>query len=182
MKYYNTIQFHHQNLGISAIQDGIKITSSKTNVPYHIVKYHKMKALKPELHPFSHGGRRYTKYNDYTVTIIKSILLILSNMKTTLNINQICDLLNSILLLSSPIKSWNVSKWIDELDLSFKVPSRFQHHKFSDNNMMNYQIFLQLIKDFPLRKIKFIDESHFYPKELQKKKVLSKKGLYFIIK
>jgi len=175
-KYYNSLTFHQTNIALDAISNGIENTSTKYLIPSHITKYYKSKLLNPNLHSHSHGGKRNIKYNESIIILIKIILTLLAQENSTLNVEQICTLLNSALVLPKPIQSWNVRGLLKELGLFFKIPSQFQHHKFTENNMLYYQIYFPIVQHLPLRKIKYLDESHFCPKHLQKKKVLGFKG------
>jgi len=59
---------------------------------------------------------------------------------------------------------------------SWKVPTRFQIHKYTTTNMIRYLNYLQWIQSVPQERLKYTDESHIVSKDLHKKAVLGMKS------
>jgi len=65
------------------------------------------------------------------------------------------------------LKIW---KW------SWKVPAYVQTHKYSISNLTYYGYYILFLKRVDLNKVKFVDESHFVPKNLRSRKVIGMKN------
>lgn len=65
---------------------------------------------------------------------------------------------------------------LKKLGWSWRVPTRFQTHKYTVRNLYYYSQYIQVLTAIPLTKLKFADESHIVWKDLGSKRVLGLKG------
>jgi len=68
------------------------------------------------------------------------------------------------------------ARLLNELGWSWRVPTRYQLAKYTQDNLDRYYIYLHWIQDLDWKRLKFLDESHIVPKSLYKQKVLGIKG------
>lgn len=62
--------------------------------------------------------------------------------------------------------STGTQRLMNDLGWSWRVPTKFQLHKYSASNMAYYCTYLQAIQAIPLEKLKFVDESHIISRDL----------------
>lgn len=65
------------------------------------------------------------------------------------------------------LKSWN---W------TWKVPTYVQLNKYTESNLTYYGYYMLFLKRVDISKLKFVDECHFVPKNLRKRKVIGIKN------
>jgi len=75
-----------------------------------------------------------------------------------------------------------MTRILNKFRWTWKVPTRFQIHKYSAINLIRYMNYLNWISNIPHSKLKFADESHIISKDLTKKRVLGMKHTRVYIK
>jgi hypothetical protein len=75
-----------------------------------------------------------------------------------------------------PIGISTSNRLLKKLGWSWRVPTRFQVHKYTYKNMLYYTKYLQCISEIPIEKLKFVDEAHVFASDLACKRVLGITG------
>lgn len=78
--------------------------------------------------------------------------------------------------LDQDISTGTTRQFLKEMGWSWKVPTRFQIHKYNTHNLLRYFTYLDGVQQIPFEKLKFADESHIISKNLTKRKVLGLKA------
>jgi hypothetical protein len=74
------------------------------------------------------------------------------------------------------------SKLLLKLGWSWKIPVRFQLHKYTLHNLEQYLRYISAVQKLDIMRLRFIDEAHFVSKDLTNGKVLGLVNQYVWLK
>jgi len=161
------------SMGLSAVLHGTTNTAVMFNTSRAHVEYWRKKILDPAFHPNSCGGRRHALFSPEDQQLLENELWKIVQVHPEFTVKEFQDALKekgytlSDRSLRRIFKSW---KW------SWKCPDRKQVDKYKPENIEYYATYLYLVKDIPWKSLKFLDEAHFVPKDLHKRKVIGPIG------
>lgn len=106
---------------------------------------------------------------DELIVVKKSILARMTAMPLT-NEMDLRSYLEST--FQRKLSKGTLYRLLKSLGWSWRVPTKFQIHKYSFANLNYYSSYLQFIQTIPLDMLKFADEAHIVSRDLSKKRVL----------
>jgi len=133
------------------------------------VRYWYEKAYNPNFHPLTCGGLRHSIFSTTELPLVRTFLwdaiAILGDQAT----------LGSLSILTSHtfqriVTTEVLSRLFTSFRWSWRIPSRMQILKYTQDNLQRYYDFILWIQEQDWQKIKFADESHVVSKDLRTKK------------
>jgi len=171
-----------KNIIIGYLRYGSKPTSIVKHYGYSkdCVHYWVEKFLNPGFHPNNHGGDKTSLFiNVQQQLLMKEVVEYLQDNPTA-DLQAITQhLVNAT---HTPMSTITVGRMLKRHRWSWKVPTKFQIHKYSTANLLLYLNYLQFIQQVPSTKLKFANESHIISKDLSKSKVLGMRNVCLLKK
>ena len=140
------------------VLDEIAYLSRVGGVDYHTVKYWKMKFENPLFRSDPWGGAGRQGYSPADFNQIRRIIgvLLLENQQPNL-----LEISTELRRRGFPYSRSSISRLLKKWRWSFKIPTVFQRMKYTEDNILYYNEFLEwFVRTDPIR-IKFVDEVHF---------------------
>lgn len=133
------------------------------------------KVFDDKFHPMRHGGWRNGTFHPDEFQDIHDIVVDYFEAHPLADLSDITKHVSNETgrVVSYPCMSrflFNHMNW------SWKIPTRFQIYKYDVDNIERYFSYLEWVQSQDWTKLKFLDESHFVPKDLGHRKVCGMKN------
>jgi len=166
-------------IGVASNLNGITKTANLFQISKSMVKYWKKKYNDPTFHNGTWGGFRWSKFKlDEELKILRLSIEYIKEQSLKgiyLNVNHILNYLNTSGIFSQIIKKTWLKNRFFNLGWRWRQSSINQIEKFSDYNINRYLLWINWMNSLSveeIRKIKFMDESHFQPYKTKGPKML----------
>jgi hypothetical protein len=132
------------------------------NLSFYQIKYYKRK-IKEQIHWGDHGGYRVenTKVDNITKILIKICIKMLLWVDKSLTLFELKKLILFVFEVDLSL-SWFFAVLKYELNFSYKKFNQIENYlKYTRENILYTSDYLIFINNTDLKKVKFLDESHF---------------------
>jgi len=137
-------------------------------------RYYRQKVAEPTtFHPNSHGGKRYSKWNDEDKFHLHMLIWEEARANPT---NSLTDYVRVLSQHGFETNTKYISRLFKQWRWSFTRPSTTQWHKYTTENLAYYGDYLCFIRTIPWGHLKFVDEAHFHRRDLKNRKVIGPTG------
>jgi len=142
------------------------------NLPRSHVDYWLQKRNDNTFHQLEWGKHKNRKrvFNETELPQVFQAFLDLVKENPTVNVSHIRDMFSNT--FNRPISETTTKRVLKHWGWTWKVPTFVQINKYSQDNMIYYAAYVEFLKRVDHRRLKFVDESHFVPKNLRSRKVI----------
>jgi len=127
------------------------------------------------LHSQGCGGVRHAKFYSHELPVVITVLLHFLRHHPTSTFTQVHSFLRTAFVPRVFSKS-TTSRVLKKIGWTWRVPTRFQIHKYTLNNIVRYTHYLTVVQGIQWKHLKFIDEAHVVSKQLTSRRVLGLKN------
>lgn len=138
------------------------------------VRYWIKKRNNPNFHNKQLGGDKRSIFVKEELPIVHQQIIKFLAQNKTADAHDLCHFLSE--KFSRSLSLSTCCNLVKKLGWSWRIPNRFQIHKYTVANISYYSSFLTTLQEIPMERIKFVDECHIVSKDLVNKKVLGLVG------
>jgi transposase len=150
---------------------GATISAKLNNTSRGRVYYWVRKATKKDFHSGQWGGLKHSTFSNNELSQLhKKIICYLKNNSGCKSLKEIQTYISNI--YQRDVSKSVISRILQTLGWSWKIPTIFQTHKYRQENIIKYVEYLLEIQKIDITKLKFMDESHIIRSDINQKKVL----------
>jgi len=154
----------------SLLYSNYTIPATILQVNRAMARYWTHKYIRQDFHPKKHGGIRRATFCKNELEIVQGVLI------SVLRVFPYIDLVGLVQFLCiyfyRHVTRSVVQRLLKKLRWSWRIPTKVQINKFSQQNLLRYAVYIDSIQSIPWDKLKFMDEAHIVSRSLSKKKVL----------
>jgi hypothetical protein len=136
--------------------------------------YWHTKCFDQTFHPLYHGGWRNGTFNPDEVASVIDWVIKFFEDNPLVSLSDVTEHVSRE--FGRKVSYQCMSRFLQSMNWSWKIPTRFQIHKYNIANIERYFTYVEWIQNQEWSKLKFLDESHFVPKDLGHRKVCGMKN------
>jgi len=143
-------------------------------VSRYVAYYWKKKITLPSFHPDTWGGPRNCAFDSVKEYMLRLLIKQIIHKKP---VTSLFEIQQKVLQVSAVFvnKDW-IARLLRQWGYSWKKPESRNRNKFTIRNMLRWLVFTKWIKQQPRHRIKYLDEVHFEPKSIRRRRGIAPIG------